>query len=209
MNQTPRYKTSSGSQVSWDEFASQQDLEEFMLLFRADAVLSNFTVEQVHGGGKDQSKPGVEVRVMHIPWGCCDCKYDIMQANLDVQYAESISFPTPNTCYSTGGFPPFTPDLNTQTDTNEPYLDWLDVILDQETIPQTISTSYGDDEQTVPPDYADSVCDLFAQLGTMGVSVLFSSGDNGVGSGSCLTNDGTDRVQFIPVFPASCQWCSC
>jgi tripeptidyl-peptidase I len=70
-------------------------------------------------------------------------------------------------------------------------LDWLNFILDQETIPQTISTSYGDDEQTVPPDYAESVCNLFAQLGTIGVSVLFSSGDSGVGGGSCLMNGGT------------------
>ncbi len=44
---------------------------------------------------------------------------------------------------------------------------------------------------------------MFAQLGAMGVSVLFASGDSGVGGGSCQSN-GTDRVKFIPVFPASC-----
>ena len=88
---------------------------------------------------------------------------------------------------------------------NEPYLDWLSFILKQDTIPQTISTSYGDDEQTVPPDYAASVCNLFAQLGSRGVSVLFSSGDFGVGGGSCRTNDGTNQVKFIPIFPASCE----
>ena len=93
----------------------------------------------------------------------------------------------------------------TPTNTNEPYLDWLDFILDQPTIPQTISTSYGDDEQTVPPDYAKTVCDLFAQLGTMGSSVLFSSGDFGVGGGSCLSNDGAEQRQFTPMFPASCE----
>ncbi len=72
-------------------------------------------------------------------------------------------------------------------------------------IPQTISTSYGDDEQTVPQEYATSVCNMFAQLGAMGVSVLFASGDLGVGGGSCRSNDGTNRVKFIPVFPASCE----
>ena len=41
-----------------------------MQVFRADdAVRADFTVEQVHGGGNDQSDPGVEVRIMHIPWG--------------------------------------------------------------------------------------------------------------------------------------------
>ena len=72
-------------------------------------------------------------------------------------------------------------------------------------IPQTISTSYGDDEQTVPLDYAASVCELFGQLGARGSSVLFSSGDFGVGGGSCLSNDGEDRRQFTPMFPASCE----
>ena len=79
--------------------------------------------------------------------------------------------------------------------------------MSQKSIPQTISTSYGDDEQTVPPDYAKSVCDMFARLGVMGVSVLFSSGDFGVGGGSCHSNDGNNRVEFIPAFPASCGFC--
>jgi tripeptidyl-peptidase-1 len=76
--------------------------------------------------------------------------------------------------------------------------------MKQETIPQTISTSYGDDEQSVPLDYAISVCNMFAQLGTMGIGVLFASGDSGVGGGSCRSKDGKGRKKFIPVFPASC-----
>jgi tripeptidyl-peptidase-1 len=133
-------------------------------------------------------------------------KLVIPQADLDVQYAGSLSYPTPNTYYITGGSPPYNPDSATTSNTNEPYLDWLEFILDQKngTIPQTISTSYGDDEQTVPPDYANSVCKLFAQLGMRGVSLLFSSGDFGVGLEPCLSNDGAKRREFIPVFPASC-----
>jgi tripeptidyl-peptidase-1 len=132
--------------------------------------------------------------------------YNRTQGNLDVQYAESISYPTPSIYYSTGGSPPFYPDSLTPTNLNEPYLDWLDFILRQSTIPQTISTSYGDDEQTVPQDYATSVCHLFAQLGARGVSVLFASGDFGVGGGSCLSNSGDiDSTQFVPIFPASCE----
>jgi tripeptidyl-peptidase-1 len=105
---------------------------------------------------------------------------------------------------STGGSPPFTPDENTPTNTNEPYLDWLNFTLAQTSIPQVLTTSYGDDEQTVPYDYAVSVCNLFAQLGARGSSVLFSSGDSGVGGGGCTTNDGKSTVQFLPSFPASC-----
>jgi tripeptidyl-peptidase I len=141
---------------------------------------------------------------LYVEGKCESNVHIITQANLDIQYTESISYPTPNIFYSTAGAPPYIPDDGTPTDTNEPYLDWLEFILCQETIPQTISTSYGDDEKTVPLDYATSVCNMFARLGAMGVSVLFSSGDSGVGDGSCHSNDGTNRVKFIPAFPASC-----
>ncbi|KAF8491624.1 subtilisin-like protein [Russula emetica] len=170
-----------------EQYASYSDLTTFLTRFRKDAATANFSAVTVNGGLNNQSNPGLE-------------------ANLDIQYAESITYPTPNIFYSTAGAPPYMPDDETPTNTNEPYLDWLDFILSQETIPQTISTSYGDDEQTVPLDYATSVCDMFAQLGAMGVSVLFASGDSGVGGGSCHSNDGTNRVKFIPAFPASCPF---
>jgi len=162
-------------------------LMAFLNLFRSDAATANFSVVTANGGINNQSDPGVE-------------------ANLDIQYAESITYPTPNIFYSTAGTPPFIPDDETPTDANEPYLDWLEFILCQEAIPQTISTSYGDDEQTVPQEYATAVCNMFARLGLMGVSVLFASGDSGVGGGLCHSNDGTNRVKFIPVFPASCPF---
>lgn len=60
-------------------------------------------------------------------------------------------------------------------------------------------------KQSVPASYAKSVCNLIAQLGSRGVSVLFSSGDSGVGS-ACMTNDGTNRTHFPPQYPASCPW---
>ncbi|KAH9987763.1 subtilisin-like protein [Russula compacta] len=172
-----------------EQYASHSDLTKFMTLFRADAKAATFSVEKVNGGVSDESKPA-------------------MEANIDIQYAESITYPTRSIFYSTGGSPPFKPDDATPTNTNEPYLEWLEFILSQNqtTIPQTVSASYDDDEQTVPPEYAKSVCDLFAQLGARGVSVLFASGDVGVGEGDCLTNNGSKVVQFSPLFPASCPF---
>ncbi|KAG7091987.1 hypothetical protein E1B28_008374 [Marasmius oreades] len=170
-----------------DEFANRADLQTFLRQFVPARTGTNFTTVRVNGGGDDQSIPGVE-------------------ANLDIQYTVGISAPIPNTYYSTGGSPPFNPDSNTPTNTNEPYLDWLNFILSQSSIPLVFTTSYGDDEQTVPPDYATKVCDLFAQLGARGSSILFSSGDDGVGAGDCTTNDGQNRVQFQPEFPSSCPF---
>ncbi|EMD32617.1 hypothetical protein CERSUDRAFT_118652 [Gelatoporia subvermispora B] len=179
-----------------EQFANIADLE----LFYADqvpaAVNTSFEVISVNGGENNQtlSEAGDE-------------------ANLDTQFAFGITFPTPATFFTTAGSPPFIPDIGTPTDTNEPYLQWLEFILDQRDPPQTISTSYGDDEQTVPPSFATRVCNLFAQLGARGVSLTFSSGDGGVGDGDpdpatqeCFTNDGRNATRFIAGFPASCPF---
>lgn len=54
-------------------------------------------------------------------------------------------------------------------------------------------------------NYAVQVCNLFAQLAARGVSVIFSSGDTGVGS-ACQSNDGRKTTRFSPTFPATCPW---
>ena len=82
------------------------------------------------------------MRHCYVVWA--DAGRIVLQANLDIQYTEGISFPTPNIYYSTGGSPPFNPDDNTPTNTNEPYLDWLNFILAQDTIPQTVGLGYLD-----------------------------------------------------------------
>lgn len=44
-------------------------------------------------------------------------------------------------------------------------------------------------------------------LGARGTSVIFASGDYGVGkSGTCKSNDGKNTTMFIPSFPASCPY---
>jgi hypothetical protein len=45
------------------------------------------------------------------------------EADLDTQFGFGLSYPTPGTFYSVGGSPPFTPDVLSPTDTNEPYDD--------------------------------------------------------------------------------------
>ncbi|KIK61924.1 hypothetical protein GYMLUDRAFT_165316 [Collybiopsis luxurians FD-317 M1] len=172
-----------------DQFASFSDLTAFTKEFLPQAFNATFTVELINGGTNPQNDPGVE-------------------AGLDVQYATGMSWPTPMFFCSTAGSPPFDPDSSSPSDDNEPYLNWLDFIITipDDLLPGTFSTSYADDEQTVPADYASEVCSGFAELGVRGASLIFSSGDFGVGGGSCETNDGTNRVQFQPVFPASCPF---
>ncbi|KAH9041304.1 subtilisin-like protein [Lactarius pseudohatsudake] len=170
------------------EYAGDEDLDEFMKLFRSDANDPTFLVIDINNSGYDPQHPGAE-------------------ANVDMQYTQGIAWPTPHVFYSIGGLAEeFIPDSFQQVNSNEPFLGWLEEIIGLEDVPETIVTSYGGDEQTFPPDYATSVCDLFGQLGARGVSILFASGDGGVGYGECKKNDGSDIVQFQPIFPATCPW---
>jgi tripeptidyl-peptidase-1 len=49
--------------------------------------------------------------------------------------------------------------------------------LDDSQLPQTLTTSYGENEQSVPRAFAEKVCQMIGQLGARGVSVIFSSGE--------------------------------
>lgn len=133
--------------------------------------------------------------------GTCPTSPAGIEANLDVQYAGSISSSVPMTYYSTAGRGQY---LGSGTNTNEPYLEFLNSLLalPAASLPNTLSISYGDDESTVPLSYATNVCNLFAQLGARGVSVLVSSGDSGVGD-VCKVNG---KTSFTTAFPAACPW---
>lgn len=179
-----------------EQFANLADLQSFYADQVPQAVGTSFKLISVNGGQNDQngSLAGIE-------------------ANLDTQFAFGLSFPTPATVFTTGGRPPFIPDLNTPTNTNEPYLDWLDYILNHPNPPHVISTSYGEEEQTVPKSFAYRACQGFATLGARGVSMMFSSGDGGVGDRNpdpatqiCITNDGRNVTRFMPSFPTTCPF---
>lgn len=132
-----------------------------------------------------------------------------IEGDLDIETMLGVGWPTPLNAYATGGSPPFTPSNGTTSNTNEPYLEWVQYTLAQSDadLPRVISTSYDDEEQTVPPTYAKRVCEELAQLGARGVSLFYSSGDSGVGgSGSCVSNDGTSKPMFVPQFPSTCPF---
>ncbi|KAL9122371.1 MAG: hypothetical protein Q9187_001071 [Circinaria calcarea] len=198
-----------------EEYARYSDLATFEAQFAPYAIGQNFSVVEFNGGLNDQASAE-----------------DSGEANLDLDYIVGLSSPVPVTEFSTGGRGPLVPDLDqpTQADNeNEPYLDYLTAILKlpNSELPQTISHSYGENEQvcfwplgkicmmsllvdsfllqSVPASFAKQVCNMFAQLGARGVSVLFSSGDSGVGA-ACLSNDGLNTTQFQPAFPAACPF---
>ncbi|KAH9160140.1 subtilisin-like protein [Lactarius sanguifluus] len=161
------------------QYPSQKDLGLFMTEFRTPGEDATFSVVQVQGGGDNPDTPGVE-------------------ANLDTQYTGAMTYPTTNVFYSIGVSP----------ERVDPILNFIAyMFMKEKRIPQTITTSYGGPEYGFPLDYATRVCRLFAELGVRGVSVLFSSGDSGVGKGDCLLEvNGHASVHFVPEFPATCPY---
>ncbi|KAH9036775.1 subtilisin-like protein [Lactarius deliciosus] len=159
-----------------NEYPSPEDLARFMSVYRSDGTNAAFTVVQVNGGGYDPTNP-------------------ITEANLDTQYAMAMAYPTPVIFYSTGRGPAGTTDW---------LASWLGYILTQDNIPRTISISYVIDERFIPVAYATYLCTQFGMLGALGVSVLIATGDDGVGRGDCVADDGS--VRFIPLWPATCPY---
>ncbi|KZT38760.1 subtilisin-like protein [Sistotremastrum suecicum HHB10207 ss-3] len=183
------------------ETALKSDLQLFLLSERPEASNHTFAVTLINGGTNPQTlnKTQIEEGIGQ-------------EANLDTQTVFGVTFPIPEVFFSTGGSPPFLADAFTPTDTNEPYLQWVEFMMDQKKLPSVVTTSYDDDEQTVPFALASRVCTAFMILSARGVSLLFASGDEGVGPNGtgeddvCLSNDGRNRSVFLPEFPSTCPF---
>jgi tripeptidyl-peptidase-1 len=175
-------QTTLGVASYLDEYPSQADLRMYMN-YREDAVAATVRID---GGEYDSSHPDLDA-----------------ETDNEIDYTEAMAYLTSHVYYSTGGLMRWSPSSN-EPGVGDLFLDWLNYILSQTTIPQTISVSYGLLETDLPLEYTTSVCNLFAQLGARGISVLFSSGDNGIGAGDRKDSSGTMR--FIPEFPATCTF---
>ncbi|OAP65357.1 hypothetical protein AYL99_01329 [Fonsecaea erecta] len=190
----PNGKTKLGVSGFIDEGVYFDDLEDFLKLTGAGSQSHDFSIVPINNGVSDQQ--GVNKTA---------------EGNLDVQYAVALAQGTSVVYYSTGGRAPMLADLDqptpSQNGSNEPYLDQLQYLLslNNSDLPDVLTTSYAEDEQTVPLDWATEVCIAFSFLGLRGVSVIFASGDTGVGS-ACQSNDGKETPRFAPNFPATCPY---
>ncbi|KAH8881226.1 subtilisin-like protein [Thozetella sp. PMI_491] len=174
-----------------EQYARYSDLQLFEKNYVSAAAGQNFSVKLFNNGLNDQNS-----------------NEDSGEANLDVQYVLGISHPIPIVEFSTAGRGPLvpTPDEPSQPGSNEPYLEFLTGLanLSDAELPQTLTTSYGEEEQSVPQEYALKVCNLIMQLGARGVSVIFSSGDSGPGNNCVRVSD--NAPFFNPTFPAGCPF---
>jgi tripeptidyl-peptidase-1 len=189
---------SSGSRIGFGSFLNESAIQADLLLYEQKYGIpkQSFNVTLINGGVNHQEPEYTSIG----------------EANLDVQNIVGLGHPLPVTEFITGGSPPFLPNLDEPTEadnSNEPYLDYYAYLMSQpnEALPQVISNSYGDDEQTVPIDYATYVCNQIGMMGLRGITILESSGDTGVGA-PCQSNDGKKTPQFTPAFPGTCPYVS-
>ncbi|KAI0691960.1 family S53 protease [Cerioporus squamosus] len=160
-----------------EQYANKADLRSFLAKFRKDISSSTtFTLQTLDGGSNSQtgSDAGVE-------------------ANLDIQYTVGVATGVPIFFISIGE--------DYQDGPLEGFLDVVNALLDEDTPPYVMSTSYGQDEDTISLNLANKLCKAYAQLGARGVSILFASGDGGVAgsqSSSCS--------KFVPTFPSGCPF---
>ncbi|RMZ69891.1 tripeptidyl-peptidase 1 [Pyrenophora seminiperda CCB06] len=193
-NASTAVKTKLGVTGYLEQYARFADLTKFLGTFAPSKAGTSFDVASINNGPFDQNSTA-----------------DSVEANLDIQYTVGLVAPSiKTTFYTTPGRGELVPDLDQPSQNNvqnEPYLDLFTYLLnlDDDKLPQVLTTSYGENEQSVPAAYAKKVCDMIGQLGTRGVSVIFSSGDEGTGS-ACQTNDGKNTTRFMPIFPAACPY---
>jgi tripeptidyl-peptidase I len=183
----------------WGEFNNRSDIRQYLERYRPEATrgADEFSIVEI-SGAVNQQTPASQSQLDNRQG---------REGNLDAQVMLGVGYPTRLVTYSTGGdLPPYNPDPSLPENTNEPFLTWLRYVLDLPDLPNVVSTSYADTEYTVPPSYARRVCNGFAQLGARGVSVIFGSGDWGVGNpDQCHAADGI-TPRFVARFPESCPY---
>ncbi|KAJ7743516.1 family S53 protease [Mycena maculata] len=160
-----------------DQFANSEDLSLFLSNLRTNLVGSTFTLLTLDGGENVQvlSEAGDE-------------------ADLDIEYTVGMAAGVPVTFISVGE--------NFQDDVDG-FIDIVNTILEEPaaTRPTVLTTSYGFNEEDLPISLAVAMCDAYMQLGAVGISVIFASGDGGVGGVQPTT-----CTSFVPSAPGVCPF---
>uniref|UniRef100_A0A6B2L177 Peptidase S53 domain-containing protein n=1 Tax=Arcella intermedia TaxID=1963864 RepID=A0A6B2L177_9EUKA len=101
------------------------------------------------------------------------------EALLDIEYVMATAPNVPTWFWSTAG----------ENQGQEPFVQWAQDMNAASLLPNVMSVSYGDEESSISKDYADRLNIELLKLGVRGITVLFSSGDNGVGcTGNCVND---------------------
>jgi tripeptidyl-peptidase-1 len=124
-----------------------------------------------------------------------------VEAELDVQYMMAMGLHIETEFWSFAGRMP-------DNDQNEPFLKWMYTLGNTSDAPNIISTSYGEDEDSMTIEYQNRCNTEFQKAGVRGISLLFASGDSGVGSATHQCSDqcsgyASGAKCFKPMWPSA------
>ncbi|KAJ6554859.1 family S53 protease [Mycena capillaripes] len=163
-----------------NEWANLLDLKQFLTSFRPDMNSSTTFITQTMDNG-------INIQTPRAVAG--------LEANLDTQYAVGLAMPGVTVTLLSIG--------NDGGDGMFGFMDSITQLIQEpaSTRPSVLSTSYGFDEDAFSLPVASNLCNAYMQLGALGTSILFSSGDGGV-SGS----QGRTCTDFVPTMPSNCPF---
>ncbi|KAF2112884.1 peptidase S8/S53 domain-containing protein [Lophiotrema nucula] len=216
---------------AWQNWLAS-DLDTFFQYFAPELVGKRPKMELIDGGYSQTDIPNVNF---------------FKEANLDFQYAMALTSPQTVTNMQVGDMVRITEEVyrhlplghlnlmlaaldryycdSLDPDIDPPYPDdqpgGYNHSADCGTVrpPDVLSISYTFPEAAFPPEYLHRQCLEYLKLGLMGITVVVSVSDFGVGSppgsddataGHCLDKDtgafNTTTGSFSPSFPSSCPW---
>ncbi|KAJ7779427.1 family S53 protease-like protein [Mycena maculata] len=179
---TPATETSnilgvSGFILQW---ANEADLKEFLTDFRTDISSSTTFTLQTLDGGENVQTPRADAGI---------------EADLDTQYTIGIATGVPVTFISVG---------EDGSDGLDGFMDQITTLIGEAdgTRPNVLTTSYSfQAEDDLSFAVTNTLCNAYLQLGALGTSILFSSGDGGVSGGQAAS-----CTDFVPTIPSDCPF---
>ncbi|KAM3421982.1 hypothetical protein BST61_g2359 [Cercospora zeina] len=162
---------------------NNSDLQAYLKEYNPPAAQASASYEVVGSGGV--SDPGIGPK---------------FETSLGTQALLGLAYPQVQhgIFYNYGGV--FGPQTG---QTYDNFVTFLQQLLSNETVPSVVSITESANEDLFDPDYARRLCLMMAQIGARGVTLLFSSGNNGANGQDA---GGEHKTIFEPKFPASCPW---
>jgi tripeptidyl-peptidase-1 len=176
-------RTSFGVYATEAASFDPNDLQKFLQTYNKPAADAYAQYEVVGTGDPANGEPGLESRI---------------ETALGTQTALGLAWPARGILYNLGGV--FGPTIG---ETYDPFVRFLQDLMHNETVPTVVVFTESVAENRMNEDYARSLCTMFQNIGARGVSLVFSSGNNGA-QGDQPTE--AHAQIFEPKFPASCPY---
>ena len=119
------------------------------------------------------------------------------ESMLDIEYINSLGAGVDTEFWGFSGNNPYQKQ-------QEPFMKWLYAVgnTSDAEVPKLFSTSYGEDEESIPMQWSVRTNNEFMKAGARGISLLFASGDSGASGDNGCDKDSKGNDIFVPQWPS-------